>query len=56
MRVSASDLKSEVKRDEKRETLVHKRKMLGLEVVNTFGHLHSSKITVKKRIVCLYNK
>ena len=56
MRVLASDLKSEVIRDEKRETLVNKRKMVGLEVVNTLGHLHSSKITVKKRIMCLYNK
>ena len=34
MRSLASDLKSEVKLDEKRETLIHKRKMLGLEVVN----------------------
>ena len=56
MRVSASDLKSEVKLDEKRETLVHKRKMLGLELVNMLGRLHSSKITVKKRIVCCYNQ
>ena len=40
MRSSASDLKSEVKFDEKRETLIHKRKMLRLEVVNTLGHLN----------------
>ena len=34
MSCSASDLKSEEKLDEKREPLIHKRKMLGLEVVN----------------------
>ena len=39
IRSLASDLKSEVKLDEKRETLIHKRKMLGLEVVNTLIHL-----------------
>ena len=56
MSCSASDLKSEEKLDEKRDTLIHKRKMLGLEVVNKLGHLKLSKITMKKRIVSPCNQ
>ena len=55
MTVSVSDLKSEVKHDEKRETSIHKRKMLRFRGVNRFASLHESKIALTKRIVHPYN-
>ena len=55
MTVSASDLKSEVKLDEKRETSIHKRKMLRFRSVNRFAPFHESKILLTKRIFRSYN-
>ena len=55
MTVSASDLKSKVKRDEKRETSIHKRKMLRFTGVNRLASFHESKIALTKRVVHPYN-
>ena len=55
MTVSASDLKSKAKCDEKRKTSVHKRKMLRFKGFNTLRPFHKSKIALKKRIACRCN-